>query len=312
MRITNNMMINRMMTNVGNNLYRMDKTQMQLSTGKKIQVPSDDPVGASKSLRLRTDLNEIQQFKRNLNDSISWLETTEIAMDNIGTILHRARELTVQASNGVYTPEDTQKIKSEIAQLRDSIIQVANTTYAGRSIFTGNKTDKPLLNKDGEYEINIGNNETQLYHVGINDYIGINLTGNQLFGLESGTNDTLNTPTSVTSGSKSQLIAIFDDLSNALENPDGQDIGSYIGRIDKQFENLLSLRGDLGGKMNRLELSLNRLEDNYINTTKLLSHVEDIDMAEVIMNLKNQENIYRASLSGGARIIQPTLMDFIR
>lgn len=96
MRITNNMLINNMINYIGTNLTRMDKYQGQLATGKKIQVPSDDPVVAARALKLRTDVAEIEQYQRNVKDAQSWLETTEDTLAKIGDILQKARELAVQ------------------------------------------------------------------------------------------------------------------------------------------------------------------------------------------------------------------------
>ena len=103
MRITNNMLINNMIKYIGNNLTRMDKLQAQLATGKKIQVPSDDPVVAARALKLRTDVAEIQQYQRNLKDAQSWLEITESALSDMGDIFQRVRELIV-GSDAIESP----------------------------------------------------------------------------------------------------------------------------------------------------------------------------------------------------------------
>ncbi|MDK2811386.1 MAG: flagellar hook-associated protein 3 FlgL, partial [Petroclostridium sp.] len=132
MRVTNNMLIRTMMLNLNSNLARMDKVQQQMATGKKIRVPSDDPIVAARALKFRTDVSEIEQFQKNTSDAMSWLEVTETALANMGDVLQRARELTVQASNGTLTDEDRQKIKAELGQLKQSIVEIGNTTYAGR------------------------------------------------------------------------------------------------------------------------------------------------------------------------------------
>ena len=106
MRITNNMLIENMLSNLNRNLARVSRLLNQLSTGKKISLPSDDPIIASRALKLRTDVAEIEQFKRNVNDAMSWMEITETTLKQIGDVLHRARELTVDAANGTKTQED--------------------------------------------------------------------------------------------------------------------------------------------------------------------------------------------------------------
>ncbi|WP_069650368.1 flagellar hook-associated protein FlgL [Caloranaerobacter ferrireducens] len=339
MRITNNMLISNMMRNLNNNLKKMDKIQKKLSSGKKFQLPSDDPIGVSRSLKLNTDIAKIEQYKRNLDDAVSWLEITESAIAEVGDVLQRARELTVQAANGTNDVTDLKQISSEIDQLKDHLINIANTTYAGRYIFTGFKTDVPLLDENGKYKLtnyNVGagifasnkleKNEISKYNVGVSDNVEVNVVGVRVFGKLEVSLDNPNFDTDVngydidktnktsdsTNADQSYLIALFDDLKNAMDNGDVDTIERSLGRIDKVMENLLSVRADIGAKMNRLELTKKRLESQSVNFTKLLAENEEADIAEVIMNLKMNENVYRASLSAGARIIQPTLVDFLR
>ncbi|KPU26432.1 flagellar hook protein FlgL [Caloranaerobacter sp. TR13] len=339
MRITNNMLISNMMRNLNNNLKKMDKIQKKLSSGKNFQLPSDDPIGVSRSLKLNTDIAKIEQYKRNLDDAVSWLEITESAVAEVEDVLQRARELTVQAANGTNGKDDLKMISAEIGQLKGQLINIANTTYAGRYIFSGYKTDTPLVDENGKFKLTnyevgagtfsphvLGKNEISNYNVGIADKIAVNVVGVKVFGKFEGDLDNPNFDTDVngyeidntnktsdsTNADQSYLIAMFDSLKTALDNGDADTIQKTLGRIDKVMENLLSVRADIGAKTNRLELTKKRLESQSINFTKLLSENEEADIAEVIMNLKMNENVYRASLSAGARIIQPTLVDFLR
>jgi flagellar hook-associated protein 3 FlgL len=302
MRITNNMLINNMINYIGNNMNNLSKYQNQLATGKKIQVPSDDPVVAARALKLRTDVSEVEQYQRNLKDAQSWLEITEDTLAKMGDILQRARELAVEGANGTSTPEDTQKIMEEIIQLRAQFIQMSNSTYAGRYIFSGFKTNAKLLNDDGTFAIDVGKSEAIRYEIGIGDDININVTGGELF--EDGAD--------ATAGSTGKLIQDFDNFISALNAGDHVAISSIIADLDAGINNLLRIRADVGARINRLELTSNRLDSDYVNFTKLMSDNEDVDMAEAIINLMNEENVYRASLSGGARIIMPTLVDFLK
>lgn len=302
MRVTNNMLINNMVGYINKNLNRMSKYQYQLATGKKISVPSDDPVVAARALKLRTDLAEVQQYKRNVEDAISWMEITEDTIDKLGDVIQRARELAVDASNGTKTPEDLQKVKEEILQLREQIIHIANTTYAGRYIFSGFSTNKPLLKEDGTFNIDVMNSEKIMFEIGIKDNLNVNVTGGDLF------NDGAN----AVAGDLPAFIKVFDNYIAALDSGDISKVSSIIAELDDVHNNTLRVRADVGARMNRLELTLDRIENDIISFTKLMSLNEDVDEAEVMINLKNEENVYRASLAGGARIIMPTLLDFLR
>ena len=104
----------------------------------------------------------------------------------------------------------------------------------------------------------------------------------------------------------------FETFLSALTTGNHKNVGQAIEDFDEDLENLLRIRADVGARTNRIDLTLNRLGGDLINFTKLMSQNEDVDMAKAIMDLQSEENVYRASLSGGARIIQPTLADFLR
>ncbi len=301
MRITNNMLINNMLSNLNTNLDRMSRYQTQLATGKKISLPSDDPIVASRALKLRTDVAEIEQFQRNVDDAISWMEITETTLGQMGEVMHRVRELAVQSANGTATPDDLDKARQEIIQLKTQMTHMANTTYAGRYIFSGYKTDKPLMDDDGIFQIDIANSEQINFEIGIGDDIHVNVTGSDLF----------NSGSDAVAADKSSFIQTFDDMIAALEAGDHETVGEIIGQIDVVTNNILRVRSGVGARMNRLELTANRLSDDFINFTKLMSTNEDADMAEIIMNFLNEENVYKASLSAGAKVIQPSLVDFL-
>lgn len=302
MRITNNMLISNMMQNLSNNLTRTQKYQNQLATGKKISLPSDDPIVASKSLKLRTDVAEITQYKRNTDDATSWMDITEATMNQLTEVVHRMSEITTQAANGTNTEDDLQKIESEAEQLRNQLISLGNTTYAGRYIFSGFKTDKPLLKEDGTFNVDISNGEQVRFEIGIGDNINVNVTGSDLF----------NNGADATAGNKSGFVDTFDQVITAMNSDDKAGLSGLLGDMEGQLENLLRVRAGLGARMNRVDLTANRLDDNNVNFTKLMSKNEDVDMAEAIMNLMSESAVYQASLSTSARVIQPSLVDFLK
>lgn len=329
MRITNNMLINNMTYNLNGSLQRMEKLQYQTATGKKFRVPSDDPIGASKSLKFNTDLSKVEQYQRNAKDATSWMKETEGALKEINEVLKRSYELTNQAANGTNSPDDLEKIKAEITELKGHVIQIANTTYAGRSIFTGYKTDQKLLNDDGTYNIDLNNDETFVYNVGVAETVNVNTLGNKVFGSVNadGTPNYTNVvkgpvittpPTVDTPGDRSYLIHIFEELEKALgtveagEAPDQASLQSSITNFQDAMGNIMSVTAEIGAKSNRLNMTTNKLADQALNLEELLSFNEDVGLPEAYMKLSIEENVYRASLAVGAKVIQPSLMDFLR
>lgn len=305
--------------NLNGTLQRLEKLQYEAAEGKKFRVPSDDPIGASKSLKFNTDISKVSQYLRNTKDAASWMKETESALKEVNEVLKRTYELTNQAANGTNSPEDLQKIKAEITELKGHVIQIGNSTYAGRSIFTGFKTDKPLLDEDGKYMVNIGLDdggtaidEVFVYNVGVAERVNVNTLGNKVFG--SGDKDYT---TDVNAGNKAYLIQMFDDLEAALGgtppgpiDPDG--LQKALGNLKDSMGQILSVTAEIGAKSNRLEMTEKKLEEQLVNLTELLSFNEDVSLPEAVMKLNIEENAYRASLAVGARIIQPSLMDFLR
>ena len=315
MRITNNMLISNTLFNLNENLGRLEKLNQQMDTQKKFSVPSDDPIGASKSLKFYTDLSKIEQYKRNVKDATSWMTETESALIEIGEVLDRADKLAVQMANGTYSEDDLKKTKEEVAQLKDHLVQIANTTYAGRYIFSGYKTDKELLGKDGKYKIDLSNTEVVEYNVGVSEDIKVNTVGMRIFGVGDVKSGPGYDAANANNSNESYLISVFDNFEKALNGDvsvDKDEIDKTLGRIKTCMDQVLSVRAEVGAKMNRLNLTQKKLDSQVLSTKSLISYNEDADLAEVSIKLKTEENVYRASLSVGARIIQPSLVDFLR
>ncbi|MDI6604617.1 MAG: flagellar hook-associated protein FlgL [Thermoanaerobacteraceae bacterium] len=296
MRVTNNMLIMNFMNDYNNNLETMQKDQNMLSTGKRINKPSDDPVAVANSLRIRMDMARNDAYTKNVDDAKSWLDLTDSALGQMGDLIQRTKELAVQGSNGTLTQADMQNIAEEIGQLKSQMIQVGNTQYNGRYIFAGFKTTtQPFTDTSNSYS---GDSSAIQFEVGAGgSKIAVNVTGDKVFDV---------------SGGSSQLLDMMDNLKTALTAGDHQAISNMISNIDKEMENVLAIRADAGAKSNRIDLTKNRLQSDNYNFTTLLSKNEDADMAHVITNLQMDENVYRASLAAGAKIIQPSLIDFLR
>ncbi|CAH2211880.1 flagellar hook-associated protein FlgL [Tepidibacter aestuarii] len=440
MRVTNSMMVNRMMMNMNRNLSKMDKMYEDYATGKKIHRPSDDPVLVARSLKIHTDIAENEQFKKNIDDAYSVLDKTETSLKELNDIFQRVRELTNQASNGTLTQEDTINIKEEVKQIKEQMVKLSNDTYVGRHIFSGYQTDKPYLNENGtnainldkeirsgalnisntneleilagknEFEINItgltksdgtkytgkytvaltpqkydgttgktiddlatdiqtqlnsaldedGNgiptdykkfevtvennqiviknpeikdnqkfaikqsetntlelkdlglekrnicesNENVEYNTGISSSISVNIKGDEVFG-----------PVVDSDGDEIPDKTIMDtmnELISNLEDGDTDNISKKLDEIDAHMNNISKVRAAVGARMNTVETIKDRIEQTEVNFSKLLSQTEDTDMAEVSMKFMTMQSVYQASLNVGAKIVQPTLVDFIR
>jgi len=288
-RITQGMLNRNMLNNLNRSYHVLDKYQNQLSSGKKINKPSDDPVSSYQAMFHRTNVFEIDQFKRNASDGLSWTEATDDALDQVTNVLHRVRELVVKASNGTNEGTSISAIKEELEQLKEHIGEIANTTIGGKYIFSGTATQtKPYDKTDQAIKDDI-NAEKIKFEVAQDSFITVNINGQKLF-----------------KGVLEEVQQVI-GLLEANENPEMR-----LEEIDVQLNDVLKERARVGANTNRIELMLAKLDSAELTAKKLLSNTEDADIAEVITELITQENVHRAALSAGARIIQLTLVDFLR
>jgi len=297
MRITQTMLSNNMLNNLMNSQVKMDKYLEQLYTGKKISRPSDDPVIAMKGINYRAQLAQVEQFKRNTGEVNNWMDNSDAALDNATKAMHRLRDLAVKAGNAAYGDEELQSIKAEAEQIKLDLIDIANTKVNDKYIFNGtNTSEKPVVfDEDG----------------GLND---IDPTNPVMIEVSNGTRIQANVDASEIFDQG--LFDAIDDFIGLLDRDgtegESVDIGNTLDSIDEQTTDIINARADLGARMNRLELIESRLADQEIIATRTMSNNEDIDFEVAITNLITQESLHRAALSAGSRVIQPTLIDFLR
>lgn len=163
MRITNNMIVNNTKSNINGNKVNVDKYNTQMSTQKKISRPSDDAVVAIRSLRLSDNLSEVTQYlEKNIEDAESWLDVTETALVNMNTLLDDVYKLCVNGATGTLTADDRNAILSNLQALQKQVYYEGNTDYAGRTVFTGYKTNETLTFSEDEsgYEYTLTENFT--------------------------------------------------------------------------------------------------------------------------------------------------------
>lgn len=295
MRVTQTMLSNNMLRNISKSYENMGKYQDQLSTGKKINRPSDDPVIAIKGMRYRTNLTEVEQYQRNISEVYNWMETSDAAMDKMSQAMHRVRELTVQASSGTNDIDEKKSIALEIDQLKQHIESIANTKVGNKYIFNGTDTTTQPIDLANGRNVPTDPSNPVLIELSKGVKLNTNVDGVKLFKGDN-TND------------------IFTELDNLVKdlNSNSTDIGKYLTLLDSHASNITASRADLGARYNRVELIDDRLSEQEMIANRIISDNEDADIEKVITNLKIQETVHRAALGVGARIVQPSLLDFLR
>jgi flagellar hook-associated protein 3 FlgL len=295
MRVTQSMLASNSLRHLSDSYLKMGKYQDQLSTGKKITKPSDDPVVAMKGIFYRSDLVGVQQYKRNLSELHLWMDNSEAGMDQANSALQRIRELMLQGKNGTLSPDDRKAIAVEIGQLKQDLVQTANTKVAGKYIFHGNDVTNPPVKQEEPTLVadNLTDSTINSYNVEVSN--GVLLKANV-------------DPSKVFS---QKLFKTVGDIQDAIVN-NTSGLDGLLSDLDGVTASITAERSELGARSNRIDMVENRIDQQEVISTKVLSDNEDVDIEKVIMDMTTQESVHRAALSVGSRIIQPSLMDFLR
>lgn len=300
MRITNKTLTTSYLRNLNRNLSNMQKYHNQLSSGKAVSKPSDDPMLVSKIMSLRDNILANEQYNSNISDSIGWVATQDSTLGDVTGTLNRIRDLMIYGANGSLSETDRAAIKDEVEQQIGQIVDALNTNFDGRYIFGGQKTlTRPFELEDNEIKYN-GDDNNIKREISTGVTIDLITSGTQIVG-EAGGDD---------------LGSFLNEIMVALDSDDpGYDPASLSGKLDKMDEhidNVIRVRSQIGAIHNRLEASETRNKAENLNLNTLLSEREDIDIAEKYMEFSVMKSVYQASLQTGASILQPSLLDFIR
>lgn len=321
LRVTQSMMNAQLLRNISNNMNRLNGLQNQLSTGMKINKPSDDPVGITFSLRYRSELDANDQYISNVSSSLSLLEYTDTTIGQAGDIMQRARELLVGGANGALEQTSLDAIKVEIKQLYNQMVEVGNTQFNGKQIFNGQLTDdKPYLSLDLDGVVdpladppvlkayhNTPDTHPIKYELAAGMSLQVNITGNEVFGEPVALD-----ATQAEIEASDNVFLLLQRAYDMLGAGDQQGISNLLGKIDSRIDTIMTKRAEVGARVNRVSIVEQRLSSIDLNLQTVKAKTEDADVAEVITNLKTEENIYQASLSVGAQLIRPSLVDFLR
>lgn len=314
MRITNSMMVTTFLNNMNNNMLKMDKYNNQLSTGKKISRLSDDTVGVISSLTARSRLNAYKQYQENLVDARNWVDQAETAIGEINSMMTTIRENVVYAATDVKNDVDKANIGRLVSEFKDHIFQSGNVTMGNMYLFGGFNTTSTPFTKDANGKIFY--NGLDLTDTSPTNVAKIDAEKSQKMEFEIGFNlmmDVTFTGPEIMGTGENNIFKVLGDLENDLANGAGAEVlTNYLDKIDNIQANLLDKMVSVGARSNKLDNLEDRYAQDVINYTAIKSNIEDADPAEVIMNFKMAEAVYRQSLSVGARIIQPTLMDYLR
>lgn len=297
LRITQNSMNRTQMAGLNTSLGRLQQTQEQLTTGKRLNRPSDDPVGTVSALRFRSEQSQLAQFGENISDGLDRLGAADNTLTQTNNMTVRIRTLAVAALNGTNGPQQLKAYAAEVKELRAGLLQQANTSYAGVPLFGGTSPEDTAFDTDsGAF---LGNDFPVLRTIseaaGSAGQLNVGVSGREAFGtaLEAGTGE-------------------LDALATAIENGDVEGMKAGLQAVDTLRDGILNVQATVGARVNRLQglVDLNGRQDDASKIA--LSKVEDTDFQKAAMDLGVQSASYQAALAASAKVIQPSLMDFLR
>ena len=304
-RVTHQTVQRSTLANLQLNLSRMSDLQGRVSGGKVITKPSDDPAGTASALRLRGDLRVTEQYARNAADGVGWLTTVDSSLQGAVAALRQARNLVVQgASTGTAGPVPREAIATELEGLRDALLEQANASYLGRPVFAGTS------DAGGAYAVTVGTaadgTTTRTY-----DWQGYDAGSVQRrIGPTTTVRADADGRTAFGDGDAS-VFALIDRIAAELRQP-GSEIAHFLTDVDAHMEAMLGELAGVGTRYSQLEAAKAATLRTTAELKGQIAAVEDIDLAEALVELQSQEIAYQAALGATARVLQPSLLDFLR
>ncbi|MDZ7373230.1 MAG: flagellar hook-associated protein FlgL [candidate division KSB1 bacterium] len=299
MRVSHQEVFRTVACNINRPYEQMLKDEIQIATGKRVNVPSDDPSAAERAVEVRSKLVAIGQFRKAIADARSWLGHAETELNRVEELLTRAKSLAVQGANGTLSAADRRALAEEVDELLEDLVAAANGTYNDRYVFAGSATRLApvVVRRDSTgkiVQVSFQSNSGAVRReIDADEYIDIRLPAHEIFGGDE--------------GAFSALI----QLRDALQNNRPDQVQATIGQVDKALEKSLEKRAEIGARITRLDHAQSRLDEQETQLTALLSDLEDVDVAQKVIDLQGHQMSYRAALAVGSVLIGESLLDYL-
>ncbi|HTB49630.1 MAG TPA: flagellar hook-associated protein FlgL [Solirubrobacteraceae bacterium] len=301
-RITPAMVTATTLNDLNSSLAALERTSNELSSGKTILEPSDNPYGASRVIDLQSELDGLSSYTRNAQEGISWETTASSAMTGMGNALQSVRELLVRAPNGTYNKADLEQMASEVSQLTEAVKQDANTQYAGQYVFSGTATTTAPY-KQGAEDAYQGDAGTVTRAIGPGVSVNVSTDISSLLGNGQGSGD-------------GKLLETLRTISEHLKGGTAEDVSalgsSDMKGLEASIEELTQLQATAGGVIDQLQTATSRIESLQSSISAGLSNTEDANIAETSIAYSNEQAAYEAALRAGASIVQESLLQFLQ
>jgi flagellar hook-associated protein 3 FlgL len=275
---------------------RLASLQSQLSSGRKITKPSDDPAGTVSALEARSQLAQTNQYSANATDGLGWLSEVDSTMSSVNLALQSARTTTLQGLNsGGNDSTANAALAKQIDAIKSTVLGLANTSYQGRPLFGGTTAGAVAFDATGAY---VGNSGTVTRTIGNNDNVPVTAVGTDVFG--TGT---------------SSLFSVLSKISTDLtaNAPTQQaDLQSDLSSLDAAMSTVSTQQAFAGANYDRIETVQKTSSATALQLTTQLSGLQDIDIADMAVQVSSANIAYQAALQTTANIHQTSLLDFLK
>lgn len=274
---------------------RLARAQQQISTGRRINQPSDAPLDAALAMRLRADRDDTDRHLRALGDAKAWLSVQDSALQSASTLLNRANELAIQSKNASLGEGGRAAIATELEGIREQLALIANTNYQGQSVF-GSFSDKAVELSDAGATF-VGTPGAQVERrVSDSQVIAVNSDGNRIFGFDSG----------------DDVFAVLGRLAGNIRAGDDASVTDDMTALGERTASIHDALGAVGTRASLVDSAASRHEDDKVTISGRISEVEDADIAQAAVQLQQASTAYQAVLGTVAMTNQKSLLDFLR
>ncbi|WP_113716428.1 flagellar hook-associated protein FlgL [Arthrobacter dokdonensis] len=280
---------------------RLAQLQQSATDLKTFSNVSDDPAAAADSMAVRAQQAAAAQYGRNISDGSAWLATADNALASATTLLQNAKDLTLQGANGAINQQGRDAIATQLDSLRTDLLTKANTQYQGRNIFAGNSSAGAAYKNGplpGDPPVYTGDGSTVERRISPNTTIQVDANGPAIFGRDN------------TDGKGDSVFGLLKTIADTLRN--GGDVSAHIDDMDKALNTVINGRSEVGARHAQLLRAQDANANAVVDLENQRSGIEDLDLSKAFLDVKSQELSYQAALSVTAKVLQPTLMDFLR
>lgn len=283
---------------VGKTRMLTDEAQETVMSGRRIRKISDDPVDSVRSLRNRERLAGITQFRRSVDFARGFLNKSEEALRSLGETLHRVKELNIQMANGIWDDETRKVVAEEVKQLGQHAQTLGNTSYSGRYVFAGFQTSQPPVSPDGNY---LGDDGIIYVQMDEDSFRPVSISGRYVFDVEA-ENEHKELP----------LVQNIKALYQAMVDNDMDMMRKCLDYTESSISRVANATAIIGSRMAAVEDFSQRLDQNEESLTRDNNALEGADPVKSALDMRRAEASLNATLAASARVLHPSLLQFLK